>query len=216
MSARTPRRLLLAAFALSILLHLLAGRFVRWEIPTPVEPPDSLTTHRITIARIPKRTPPPQTPQPVPTGTPAPPHARKVAVAVPHISNGKRPAVLRPAAPVPTIAPTPRAAATRLPTPSAHGPCVTPDAPAAVRTTPSPPDVPDEARKAAKTGVVSVRVGISESGSITGAAIDGSSGSDALDQVAVSLAKGATYSAPLAQCKPVAGTYLFRVRFATP
>jgi TonB family protein len=93
---------------------------------------------------------------------------------------------------------------------------VDPNAAAAVRSTPPPPEIPTAARENSKRGIAQIRVALSDTGEVTGAAVEGSSGSGALDQIALDFAKGATYSPALAQCRAVAGSYLFKVKFTTP
>lgn len=217
MSTRNSRRLLLLAIVLSLLIHLGGARLAHWSIPTPVDVPERLTMARVSIRHLPKRTPPRQTPKP-PPATPAPrAHARTVRVAIPQVRSHRGPGVL-PAMPAarPTPVPTPRPTPSHLPTPGAPGACVDPNAAAAVRTTPAPPDVPTAARENSKKGVAQIRVALDAAGDVTGAAIEGSTGNGALDQIALDYARGATYSPALLGCKAVAGSYLFRVKFTTP
>ncbi|MBV8363822.1 MAG: TonB family protein, partial [Candidatus Eremiobacteraeota bacterium] len=72
---------------------------------------------------------------------------------------------------------------------------------------------PSDARRAATAGVTEVQVQLDERGSIVNAAIGSSSGSAQLDQVALMLAKGSTYSPAVSGCKKIASTYTYRVRF---
>ena len=51
-------------------------------------------------------------------------------------------------------------------------------------------------------------------GHVTNTSVAKSSGSTALDAVAIALAKGATYSPALVKCKPVAAAYTFTVKFS--
>lgn len=217
MSVRAGRRLLISAFALSILIHVLAARLVHWSVPTPQEP-ERITVAHVAILRVPKRTPPPQTPKPAPTATvAAPPHARKVPVTVPHVRPRSGPGALpvTALAPAATASPSPRPIA-HLPTPAPAGGCADPNAPAAVRATAAPPDISTAARVNAKRAVAQIRVGLSEKGEVTGALVESSTGNDQLDAVAVEMARGATYAPALSQCKAVAGSYVFRVKFTTP
>lgn len=217
MSVRSSRRVLLFAIALSLLIHLMAARLTHWSIPTPVDVPERLTIARVTIVHLARRTPPPQTPKPQPVATPR--HARKETVAPPRLNPRRGPGVLpatMAASPAPPTRPPPTPRPTRLPTPSVAGACVDPNAAAAVRSTPAPPDIPTSARENSKRGVAQIRVALSVTGAVTGAAVEASTGNGALDQIALEFAKGATYSPALAQCKAVAGSYLFRVKFTTP
>lgn len=217
MSVRAARRLLLAAFALSVLIHILAARAVHWSIPAPQEP-ERITVAHVAILHVPKRTPSPQTPKPAPTATPASAlHARKVPVAVPSIRPRQGPATVPLVAPSPpaSASPTPRPLA-HLPTPAAAGGCADPNAPAAVRATSAPPDIPTAARENAKRAVAQIRVGLTEKGEVSAALVETSTGNDQLDAVAVQMARGATYAPALSQCRAIAGSYLFRVKFTTP
>jgi len=49
---------------------------------------------------------------------------------------------------------------------------------------------------------------------VSGATVAQTSGSQALDLIAIGMARGATYSPALHDCKPVAAAYQFSVRFA--
>ena len=216
MTRRNARRLLLLAFALSILIHLLGVRFVHWQYATPVETPERTTiTHLVVIHRM-RNTPPPNTPRPQPSARSTPKPARTTKIAVPKIANTS--GAGRPAITAATVTATPPATPKpqRLPTPVPLSGCVTPNAPAAVRAAAAVPDIPVEARVAAKNGTTQVHVRLSDQGTVLDAGVALSSGSDGLDQVALQMARATQYSAALQQCKPVAGTYEFRVKFVTP
>ncbi|MDP9018779.1 MAG: TonB family protein [Candidatus Eremiobacteraeota bacterium] len=220
MDARRARRLLLWAFVLSVLVHLIGVRAVHWSVPAPVEAPDRLTMSRVAIIHMPRHTAPPATPKPVAAATPAPKTIQmKTRIDVPLLTtrslpgHGQTVATLLPAptaTPIPTPTPSPK------PSASASAGCVTANAPAAVRSAAPVPEIPLAARQGGKTGIVAVRVHLTESGGIAEAVVEQGSGNDALDQVAVAMAKTSTYAPPLAQCKAVAGTYLFRVKLTTP
>jgi len=117
------------------------------------------------------------------------------------------------ATPIVSPSPPPRRLAT--PTGVQTG-CAVANAVPAVRATPDVPDIPSAVRASGKVGLTQVRVSLNPDGSVAGALVDRSSGSGELDQIALTVAKGSTFSAALVACKPVAGTYDFRVRFVTP
>lgn len=215
MNPRNARRLLLSAFAISILIHLLGVPLVNWRLATPRDVPERMTISSVRIIRRIVRTPPPRTPAPLPTAVSTPKAARTTKIAVPIMANSSGPG--RPSVQVATATATPSATPRpqKLPTPSTGG-CVTPNAPAAVKSPAPIPDIPLEAREAAKSGIAQVHVRVSETGAVLEAGVTASLGSDALDQIAVSIAKASQYSPALQQCKPIAGTYEFRVRFVTP
>jgi TonB family protein len=98
--------------------------------------------------------------------------------------------------------------------PSAAGAgCAEPNAAAAVVGTPPPPDIPAAVRADHTSGVALVSVALDAQGEVSGASVAQSTGSSSLDLVAVSMARDARYSAPLRDCKPVAGNTTFSVKF---
>ncbi|GAC1389096.1 MAG: hypothetical protein NVSMB31_04470 [Vulcanimicrobiaceae bacterium] len=218
MDARRARRLLLWAFALSILVHLLGVRVVHWDVPLPVEAPDRVTMSRVVVIHLPRRTAPPATPKPIAAVTAAPNvPLRKTNVAVPVLTKRAGPGRsfnVATAVPAPTPSPTP--SSSPRPSASPNGGCVTANAPAAVRSAAPVPEIPLAARQGGKAGMVAVRVRLTEGGAVAEAGIESGSGNDALDQVALAMAKASTYAPALAQCKAVAGTYVFRVKLVTP
>ncbi|HET6895331.1 MAG TPA: TonB family protein, partial [Candidatus Baltobacteraceae bacterium] len=116
----------------------------------------------------------------------------------------------------PSSGPRATAAATQAPTPAATAvalACAQHDITPAVTVTPQPVDIPADARASKASGVAAIQVQIDAQGHVTGATVAKSSGSTALDAVAVALAKGATYSPALVKCKPVAAAYTFTVKF---
>ncbi len=217
MSPRKARRFLLIAFAISIVIHLVGVRLVHWRIPTPVEVPEKMTISRIVVIHSVTKTPPPNTPAPLPTAAATPKKMPATKIAVPRVLSTSGPA--RPTETVAPVTATPSASPRplRLPTPVPNkGSCTDPNAPAAVKTAAPIPEIPLAARQTAKNGTTQVHVRLSDQGSVLEAGVAVSSGSDGLDQIALGMAKGSQYSAALQQCKPVASTYEFRVKFATP
>ncbi len=203
---RIPR-LLVIAFALSLLVHLIVALIVRPPAPTPQGPAEVVSIeHRpATIAVTKLRTPPP----PPPNRTPAP---RTVSSAPPRKPTGLEgpagTAYGTPPAPTPAPAtPPPPLAAT-----SAAG-CAQPNAAAAIAASPGPPDIAPAARAEGTGGVALVRVQIDPSGQVTGTGVIQSTGNSSLDVVAVAMARDARYSPALRDCKPIAGDYTFSVKF---
>lgn len=189
---------------------------MHWHLAVPADVPETVTLSRIAVTHLVRHTPPPRAPQPQPS-SPVP--KRKTALNVPHLSaHGRGPgAVLRAAVPTPPPTPTPTPARLATPAIAPSGGCVTPNAPAAVKSTPQPPEVPANARQAAaKGGVAQIHVRLSEQGAVLDAAVQASSGNGDLDRIALEMAKQATYSPTLAGCKATAGEYVYRVRFVTP
>lgn len=198
-------RLLLVAFALSLLVHLIVAVIMHPPVPTFESQAEVVSiVHRpatIAVAKVP--TPPP----PRPKQTPAPktlssaPPARKGPGAAGNAGAG-------------TPAPTPGvAAATPAPTPAAQAGCASANAPAAVVATPAPPDIAVDARTSGTSGVALVNVALDATGQVTGADLAESTGNSSLDLVAVEMARDARYSPALRECKPVASAYKFSVKF---
>lgn len=198
-------RLLLVAFALSLLVHLIVAVIMHPPVPTFESQAEVVSiVHRpatIAVAKVP--TPPP----PRPKQTPAPktlssaPPARKGPGAAGNAGAG-------------TPAPTPGvAAATPAPTPAAQAGCASANAPAAVVATPAPPDIAPDARASGTSGVALVNVALDATGQVTGADLTESTGNSSLDLVAVEMARDARYSPALRDCKPIASAYKFSVKF---
>lgn len=209
MDARRARRLLLIAFAISLLVHALLALRMNWPFARPREETQIVSLeHRARVATITKvtPTPPPATPAPsaAPVRTAAP--VRSTKSAQPLGAHGK-PAgeAPRPAA---TTAPTP------VPTVAASGTsCAKPETNAALVTPPSPPPLAPGVRASATNAVVRVHVALDARGTVTDASVEQSSGNGSLDLVAVSMARGAEYAPAYRACKAIAGTYTFSARF---
>jgi TonB family protein len=203
---RIPR-LLVIAFALSLLVHLIVALILRPPTPTPQGQAEVVSIeHRpATIAVRKLQTPPP----PPPKRTPAP---RTVNSAPP-----RKPAGLEGPAgtaygtpPAPTPAP-----ATPAPAPAATNAagCTQPNTGAAIAASPAPPDIPPGARAEGTSGVAFVRVQLDPSGQVTGTGVVQGTGNSSLDLVAVAMARNARYTPAVHGCKPVAGDYTFSVKF---
>jgi periplasmic protein TonB len=201
---RVPR-LLLVAFALSLLLHLVVALVLRPPAPTAGNQAEVVSIqHRpATISRRVPTTPPPPPPKPTPgpRATGSAPPARK--------GPGKAAAGGKGKAPPPVVA---RATPHPAPTPTLA--CAHADLPAAVAATPPPPDIPTAARASGTSGTALVSVRLDSAGSVTNTAVTQSTGNSSLDLVAVGMARDARYSPALRDCKPVPGAYTFSVRFA--
>lgn len=202
MDKQRTRRLLLVAFALSLLVHTLFAAFVHWHAGTVEQTPqviDVRITHPMRIARI-VPTPPP-TPPPSPRPAPSAPHlTRRTTGAGPGRSD-----VAQVPTPAPSVAPTPVSSATPN--------CQKLDIPASISQTPDPPEIAPAARADATNGTARIRVQLDTNGNVTGTAVIASSGSTSMDLVAVELAKAARYAPATHQCKTVASTYDFTARF---
>ena len=136
---------------------------------------------------------------------------------MPRIANSTGPGQLTVSVATATATPSPTPSPQRLPTPQpAKGGCVVPNAAAAIKTAAPVPEIPLDARASAKNGITQIHVRLSEAGAVLDAGVSMSSGSDGLDQIALAMAKASQYSPTLVQCKAVAGTYEFRVKFVTP
>jgi periplasmic protein TonB len=203
-NSRRARRLLLAAFVISILIHLVVALFTH-PPRAPIENHlETVSIHHV-VAVTKLVTPPPQpkrtpVPHPAPSSPPAPrsTHATQSIGATGGTGH---------ATPAPTPAPVVATA-----TPAGPG-CAQPNADAAVVATPSPPDIPVGIRAQGTSGTVLVAVQLDAQGAVTDTKISQSTGNPSLDLVAVGLARNAQYSPATRACKPVASTYTFSVKF---
>lgn len=201
---RHPQRLLLVAFLLSLLLHAIVALVVRQGRPSEQNEVEAVTIeHRSAITRL-------QTPPPRPKVTPVP-HPRPSVRPAPAATKGEaaRPASggtgATPAAPPPS--PPPAAVAATAP------PCANSDVGAAVVGDPPQPDVPNAARTDGTSGIATIAVTLDARGNVTAAAVAHGTGNSSLDLVALGMARAATYSPALHDCKPVAAAYTFSVKF---
>jgi periplasmic protein TonB len=200
-------RLLLVAFALSLLIHLLVAVIMHPPVPTFENQPEVVSIiHRpatIAVRNVPTPPPPPR---------PRPRAVSRSRSSAPPAHKGPGPAGLPGAG---TPAPTPVAVATPQPTAAAtpNAGCAQANAEAAIVATPAPPDIAAEARTSGTSGVAVVNVQLDTNGQVTGASITRSTGNSSLDLVAVAMARDARYSPALHDCKPIASAYAFSVRF---
>ncbi len=212
MDARRSRRLLIAAFALSLLIHLIVASGVRWPFVRTRDETEVVHVQNMRVTRIahvptpPPHTPPPQTPPP--TASPAPARSAPPAPHLPPSSSGTGGAtgrVLSKRTPAPTPVPTPA--------PSATVQCANNDLPAQLAASPPPPEISPQARADSVTGTTKVRVQLDANGAVQGTTVVDSSGSGSLDLVAVSMARAAQYTPAQHDCKAVASDYTFSVKF---
>lgn len=197
------RRLLLAAFAISLLIHLIWAFLVRRSLPPKETQVETVTIrHRLTMTKLP-------TPPPLPKRTPVP-HPVATSRPLPRATHATQSVGAQGGVGRATAAPTP--APKPAPTATAN-PCEKNDIDAVVLSTPAPPDIPVAARTEGTSGTTLVNVKLDAHGAITGAAISQSSGNTSLDVVALGMARDSTYSPATHDCKPVASTYTFSVKF---
>lgn len=226
MSVRRSRRILLAALAISLLIHLILAGYIRWpDFRRHAQRPQPISVTAMTLAR---RTPPPpalpHTPQPLtpppqtpPPQTPPPVRAaRTAAPAPPQLRHSRRPGRRQRGAGTagPGTAPTAAPPALPTPVPASALPCRAPNAPAAIASAPPAPPLEEAQREANTQGVAAVQVTVTAAGTVQQTALVSSSGSTVLDAEALALAHEAAYAPAYAECRAVAGTVIFRVGFA--
>jgi protein TonB len=203
---RIPR-LLVIAFALSLLVHLIVALIMRPPTPTPQGQAEVVSIERrpATIAVTKMRTPPPPPPKPIPA-----PHTVNSAPPRKPIGNEGPAGTAHASPPAPTPAP-----ATPTPAPAATtaAGCPQPNAAAALAASPAPPDIAPGARAEGTSGVVLIRVQLDPSGQVTSTGVTQSTGNSSLDLVAVAMARDGRYTPALHQCKPIAGVYTLSVKF---
>jgi protein TonB len=191
--------------AIWALLNGLAGRIVQ-SVPKFIEA-------KIVQTPPPKETPPPQPevklqappkvvqayipPPDIKVATPPPP-----APVVQQVQRTTPPPVVTPP-PQPVTPPAPRSAP------------ATPDSgPAGITSTHTIPPYPPMALRLGKEGTTTLRISVSASGTITGAIVVSSSGSDDLDQAAIQWVKAHwQYKPAVRNEQPTAGTVQAAVRF---
>jgi TonB family protein len=217
MSAGRARKILLAALAISLLVHLLLAGYIRWPIfgQSREEP-----VAKVRILRIARRTPPPPpTPAPTPVPTPAATPMVHASIAPPPVTpRGNKGVPHVQTVPVPAHTPTVRATATAAPTPMATATAAAPcgghaNAEPTVASTPDVADITPEARASKISGTAAIHVVLDPQGHVTDASVAQSSGNAGLDATAMQMARSATYTPHYVDCKPVAGAYTFTVKF---
>ncbi|HVS45091.1 MAG TPA: energy transducer TonB [Verrucomicrobiae bacterium] len=199
MSERSSRRIILIALAISVLLHVALAFWLRLPLPIGSDREHLASSVEIlrTLPAVRART----------TSPPKQPahNARHSRSRLVHLAGppGKHPGADVAVAPTPSPAPV-----------SSVAPCRDPNAKAALALAPSAPDIPADARTQGTNGIAAVLVRVDADGSVLDAAVTGTSGNAGLDEVALSMARAATYVPALLACKPVVGDYTFKVRFA--
>ncbi|MBV8531653.1 MAG: TonB family protein [Candidatus Eremiobacteraeota bacterium] len=201
---RVPR-LLLVAFALSLLVHFVVALILRPPSPTPESQAEVVSIeHRpATIAVTKAPTPPPR-----PKRTPSP---RVVSSAPPRASKGPGTAA-ESSGSSPEATPV-VARATPQPAATESSACTQRNAGAAVVGTPAPPDIATGARASGTSGTALVSVQLDALGQVASTSVAQSTGNSSLDLVAVAMARDTRYSPALRDCKPVASAYTFSVKF---
>jgi TonB family protein len=200
---RVPR-LLLVAFALSLLVHFIVALILHPPSPYAENQAEVVSIeHRsatIAVARVPS--PPPPRPK------------RTPAVRIQSSSPPSRKGPGEASSGAGVGAPTPAVAqATPQPLPTASVGCAQADIGAAVVSTPAPPDIAPETRASATSGTAVVSVQLDPAGQVTNASVAQSTGNSSLDLVAVAMARDAQYAPALRDCKPIASAYAFSVKF---
>jgi TonB family protein len=204
MTAKQTRRLLIVAFVLSFLIHLLVVLFVRWPFRPPEEQVQIVHVTRVRPIRIARVTPPPPPPSPAPTVAPATAPPRRPAHQAVHGTTAGPTAA--------TPAPTP-AAPSPTPAPTATLNCAKSDTPVEIAASPAPPEIPAAARTTTTGGIARINVAVNAAGAVTAASIAQTTGDSQLDLIAVEMAREARYTPATHGCKPVASQYAYTVRF---
>jgi TonB family protein len=207
MNAGRARRLLIAAFAISLLVHLIFALFAH---RTFEERPANLETvtivhRRLSLTKM--HTPPPRpratpVPRPAPTSRPLPKRAHATQ------STGEGPGKLAKPTPIPASTPMPSPAPS-----SVANSCANADLAALVTATAAPPDIPIAARAEGTAGIAQITVQLDAQGVVKQTSIARSTGNPALDTIAATMAKSARYSPALHNCKPTPSAYTFSVKF---
>ncbi len=210
---RRGRSVLLAAIAISLIVHLLIAGYIRWPFQRPNQEMPITKVRVITIARIPRHTPPP--PAPTPAATPrvrasiAPPHTVAIKKNAPGAPKAAGPAIRLQTPGPSTPAPQPTSPVTA--SPSA---CINTTHEPGVATTPDVGEIPPDVRAAKISGTAAIVVSLDAQGRVTGAKVAESTGNTGLDTVATEMARSATYTPKTISCKAIASTYTFTIKFS--
>ncbi len=216
MSASRTRWVLLAAVLISLLVHLILAGYIRWPLLSQYQrdtQPEQV--HLLRVARITPHTPPPSpapSPPPVPHATPRI-HA---SIRPPKLTarGARGPAVVSVAPQATPAAVVPAATASAVSSATPAGPCAGhANSGPTVSATPDVPDIAAQVRAEKVSGTAAIRVALDPQGRVVDAAVAQSAGNPGLDAVAVQMARAATYTPQYANCKAVAGSYTFTVKF---
>ena len=99
------------------------------------------------------------------------------------------------------------------PTPTPKPVCAQPHVAASVVRT-ADPGYPELPKEQGVTGIVKVRVTLSDTGDVVAADVYGTSGNAQLDNAALAAAKASTYAPEIEDCRKIPGQYLFRAEFS--
>jgi TonB family protein len=205
MDTKRTRRLLIVAFVLSLLIHLVLSGTIRWPFKPP---PDESIAERVSIEKritIAKAARPPVKAPPSPAATA---RARVEPLASPRNSMAKLGSARGVAA-----APKPVSAAP-TPAPSPQSTCNGSDTPVELIAKPTqPPEIPPAARADKVNGVAQIRVVVGPQGNVESANVVASSGSAGMDLVAAGMARDAQYAPATHLCKAIASDFTFSVDF---
>jgi periplasmic protein TonB len=238
-TAERAKNFLAYGFAISIVLHVLLGPFLKFE-KTQVEEDQP---QKVTVVRVPTPPPtPPPTPTPKPTLPPTPPpkstpppntpapqqprikiNTQKTesktntgpSEATNKYTTGNTQGIPQgqgTAAPVVAPAATPAPAPTPQPTRTPLA-CSRPNVPASTIHAVEP-DTPPIALQQGVQGVVQVVVSLNENSRVTGTLVR-SSPSVILNNAALSAARQSTFQTEVRDCKPIAADYIFSVEFTS-
>ncbi len=204
MSRLRANRYLWWALAISIVLHIFVALFFHRN---PLGLRSGVA--RITVQALPRpltiahQTPVPPTPPPTP-----PPRARRV-VAPPLSKRSGQGRAIRAVPPTPAPSPPP----TPKPAPSPALACLAASTSPRMLAEPTAPPIDPATRAQRTTGTSVIAIAIDARGALSDATIQSSSGNVALDVLALQMAKNAQYAPATHDCRDVAGTMLFRVKF---
>ena len=239
-TSERAKNFLAYGFAISIVLHVLGGPFLRFE-KTQVEEDQP---QKVTVVRVPTPPPtPPPTPTPHPTLPPTPPpkstpppntpapqqprikiNTQKTesksntgpSEATNKYTTGNTQGIPQgqgTAAPVVAPAATPAAPQpTPVPTRTPQS-CARPNVPASTIHAVEP-DTPPIAAAQGIQGTVQVVVSLNENSRVTGTRVQ-SSPSAVLNGAALSAARQSSFQTEIRDCKPIAADYIFSVEFTS-
>uniref|UniRef100_E6Q4D5 TonB C-terminal domain-containing protein n=1 Tax=mine drainage metagenome TaxID=410659 RepID=E6Q4D5_9ZZZZ len=194
------------ALALSLFLHVLAALFLEHN---PLDLRSGVA--RITVQALPR-------PLTIARETPTPPPTPPTPRAQPRLHTAaatplsKRPGARHAVAAAPPTA-APRPPSTPRPSPSPALACIATSTPPRMLAEPTAPPIDPATRAQRTTGTSTIAVAVDALGVFRNATIQSSSGNAALDVLALQMAKNAEYAAATRDCRAVAGTMLFRVKF---
>lgn len=225
----TRARTLVIAVIGSLTVHLVAAVLVRTErLKTPSTRVTPAQIIRVAALATPTPAPPTPTPAP-PKREPRRPVSQPVhrSSAVASAQRSTRPArphsgpsiVVHPLPPGTLMPPgggppgtASPAVAVATPTAPPTPACSDPDA-AARALSAVAPDTPQDAVAQGATGTAQIRVDLNSLGEVVGVSVYGSTGSMLLDDAALEAARESRYAPEQHNCKPIAGSYLYKVDF---